>query len=234
MLKISGTIVRDIIDGKDVSFFVFDPNDAIQKHHMEGQFYEREELELISKFWRADRAFLDIGSNVGNHAIFASKFLSTPKIIVFECNLLAIDMLRINLLLNKCDNVDTRFLGVAVGAADDLVRVVQDPFDNNLGGASVEIDGQGDTVILPADSVLQGESIGFVKIDVEGLEMEVLSGLSDTIRRWRPHMFIEVMDKNAEAFLAWVANSSYHVAGTIQRYPAVVNYLVLPGAAAEA
>jgi len=231
MLRLGGTIVHHTHEGKELYFFVLDPDDAIQRHHMEGQFYEREELDLISKFWRADRSFVDIGANVGNHSIFVSKFLSTPKIIVFECNPIAIDMLRINLRLNRCDNVDTRFLGVALGAADDLVRVVPDAMANNLGGASVATDADGDTVLLAADSVLAGESIGFIKIDVEGLEMEVLAGLSNSIRRWRPNMFIEVMDRNTDAFLAWLSASSYHVAGTIQRYPAVVNYLVLPGAA---
>ncbi len=229
MSAISGTIVRHVIEGREISFFVVDPFDAIQKHHLEGKFYEQEELALISEFLSADRAFIDIGTNVGNHAIFVAKLRRCAKVIVFEPNPAAIEILRINLLLNRCDNVDTRFLGVALGAGDGAVRVVADPRPHNLGGAGVAEDPGGDVVLMAADGLLAGESVGFIKIDVEGLELEVLAGLKTTIQRWRPVMFVEVMQDNTEVFMTWVAASPYHVGGTIQRYEGVLNYLLLPG-----
>jgi FkbM family methyltransferase len=233
MSKVSGTIVRHIIEGREISFFVVDPLDAIQKHHLDGMFYEQEELALISQFLRADRAFVDVGANVGNHAIFVSKLRRSSKVIVFEPNPVAIEILRINLLLNQCENVDTRFLGIALGASDNIVRVVDDPRPHNLGGAGVAMDVDGDVVLMAADSLLAGESVGFIKVDVEGLELQVLEGLKDTIRRWRPTMFVEVMEDNTDAFLAWVSNSPYHVGGTIRRYEGVLNYLLLSGAGTQ-
>jgi FkbM family methyltransferase len=230
MAKIEGTIVHGVVDGQAVSFFVIDPFDAIQKHHLEGEFYEREELDMISMFMRSDRTFIDIGANVGNHAVFVSKFFSAPKIIVFEPNPVAIDVLRINLLLNRCDTVDTRYLGVALGASEDRVRIVPDARGNNLGGAGVEIDDGGDTLLVAADDLLLNEPVGFIKMDVEGMELATLAGLDKTIQRWRPNMFIEVMEANTEAFMSWAAASRYHVAGTIQRYAGVVNYVLLPDA----
>jgi FkbM family methyltransferase len=229
MSAISGTVVRHVIEGRELSFFVVDPFDAIQRHHLEGLFYEQEELEMISPFLRADRAFVDIGANVGNHAIFVAMLRRSSKVIVFEPNPAAIGILRINLLLNRCDNVDTRFLGVALGGASGRVRVVDDPRPNNLGGAGVATAPAGDVPLMAADSLLAGESVGFIKVDVEGLELEVLAGLEQTIQRWRPVMFVEVMQANTEAFMAWVAASPYHVGGTIQRYEGVLNYLLLPG-----
>ena len=110
-------------------------------------------------------------------------------------------------------------------------RIVPDPLSNNLGGASVEIDDGGNTILVAADDLLLNEPIGFIKIDVEGMEMATLAGLDRTIQRWRPNMFIEVMEANTEVFLSWTAASSYHVAGTIQRYAGVVNYVLLPDAA---
>ncbi len=227
---IAGTIVRTIAGGRDIRFFVYDREDAIQRHHLKGEFYEREELEIMTQFWRTDRAFVDIGANVGNHAIYASKVLHTPKVIVFECNPFAAELLRINLLLNDLnDRVDTRFLGVALGPGEGRVRVVEDPRGNNLGGAGVADDEEGDIRMVAGDTLLAGESIGFIKIDVEGMEMEVLAGLQATIARWRPHMFIEVMDRNRDAFAAWVEASGYWFAGSAQRYEGLINYVVMPG-----
>jgi FkbM family methyltransferase len=231
MSKISGTIVSHVIEGREVRFFVVNPLDAIQLHHLEGQFYEQEELDMMSPFLRADRAFIDIGSNVGNHAIYISMFRRASKVIAFEPNPTAIEILRINLLLNPSANVDTRFLGVALGASDGVVRVVEDPRPNNLGGAGVAIDPSGGVTLVAADSLLTSESVGFIKLDVEGLELQVLEGLGDTIRRWRPNMFIEVMQANTDAFLAWVSGAAYQVAATIQRYEGVVNYLLVPATA---
>ncbi|HEX4197237.1 MAG TPA: FkbM family methyltransferase [Caulobacteraceae bacterium] len=232
MVKIDGTIVHSVVDGRAVSFFVIDPLDAIQKHHLQGEFYEREELDMIRMFMRSDRTFIDIGANVGNHAVFVSKFFTAPKIIVFEPNPVAIDVLRVNLLLNRCERVDTRYLGVALGASEDRVRIVADPRPNNLGGASVEIDDVGDTLLVAADDLLLGEPVGFIKMDVEGMEMATLAGLEKTIARWRPNMFVEVMEANTEDFMNWAAASSYHVGGTIQRYAGVMNYILLPDAPA--
>jgi hypothetical protein len=67
-------------------FFIESETDLIQEHHKCGRLYEREELEIIQKHSNGAGAFLDIGANVGNHAIFFAKVLQAPKVFVFEAN----------------------------------------------------------------------------------------------------------------------------------------------------
>jgi FkbM family methyltransferase len=229
VLTQAGIVVTTSIEGREVRFFVANRNDSIQSHHLKGEFYEKEELAIMRKHWRGDRAYLDIGANVGNHACYVSLYLDTTKIIVFEPNPPALEVLRLNLTLNKCANVDTRFLGVAVGATTGRVKLVPDPkHPNNLGGTSAETDVSGDTPLVPADDLLSVESIGFIKIDVEGMEMEVLSGLERTIRRWRPNLFIEVRDRNADAFAEWAKSHQYQVVEKFARYLNICNYMTVP------
>jgi len=64
------------------------------------------------------------------------------------------------------------------------------------------------------------------------METEVLSGLHETIRRWRPTIFIEVWESKQRAFLDWCARESYHIVDTYQRYQGIQNYLIKPVAAA--
>ena len=52
-------------------------------------------------------------------------------------------------------------------------------------------------------------NIGFVKIDVEGHEVEVLKGAAATIGESRPTVLIEVRDRNLPAVDSWFLNFSY-------------------------
>jgi FkbM family methyltransferase len=228
-----GSVVETLIENRVIRFFVANQNDSIQQYHFKGEFYEREELALMSRYWRPDRVYADIGTNVGNHALFVSKFLDCSKIIVFEPNPPALAVLRLNLLLNHCDRVDTRYLGLALGAEEGLASLCPDPkHPDNLGGTSAVLAPNGDTVVIPGDEVLRGESVGFLKIDIEGMEMEVLKGLEKTISRWRPNIFIEVRHPYKPAFQDWMRRHFYEVAGTYDRYTGMSNFMIVPVSAA--
>jgi FkbM family methyltransferase len=221
--ELSGTIVSYRIEGLIIHFFITNRNDWIQYNQCRGDFYERDGLELIRLHCPPERAFVDIGANIGNHAVFVSKFCGVPDIIVFEPNPIAIRLLRINLSLNSCSNVDTHYLGLALGSEPKQLRVF-DPSPDNLGGAQMIEDCQGDVKCIPGDEVLLQRPIGFIKIDVEGMEFDVLKGLRETILRWRPNIYIEVKHEAREALRAWCEKFGYD----IRKALAWDNYLLLP------
>jgi FkbM family methyltransferase len=222
-----GIIVQTTIDGERIRFFVTNCDDAIMKFHYQGAFYETEELDLIKRHYTRGGTFVDIGANIGNHAIYVSRFTKAPRIVVFEPNPAAISILRKNLALNPCTNIDTAFLGVALGARKGRLRP-ETPDTNNLGGTCYHEDDLGGVQAVDGDALLLDEPIGFMKIDVEGMEIEILSGLHETIRRWRPTIFIEVWDSKAPAFQDWCTRESYRVVDTYQRYDGIQNYLIKP------
>jgi FkbM family methyltransferase len=227
------TIAETKIGGETIRFFVTNRDDSIMNFHYRGVFYETEELDLIRQHYTHGGTFVDIGANIGNHAIYISRFVKSPKIIVFEPNPTAISILKKNLALNQCNNVDTRFLGTALGAGKSRLRQ-ETPNANNLGGTCYYEDKSGGIEAIDGDSLLLNEPVAFIKIDVEGMEAEVLSGLHETIRRWRPTIFIEIWDFKLRAFLDWCARESYRVVDTYQRYQGLQNYLIKPCAAPPA
>ena len=111
-------------------------------------YYDDLPAELLDELWRrfiealaplrangqlhADAA-VDVGANVGNHAIFAAKFCDLSDLVVFEPNPESIRLLEINLALNGCAHVDTRFLGLALGSANRMLSL-SEPVRDNLGG----------------------------------------------------------------------------------------------------
>ena len=80
---------------------------------------------------------------------------------------------------------------------------------------------------VTGDAVLFDTAICLIKIDVEGMEFDVLSGLEGTIERSRPVIFIEVWPgRAAEAQLSeWCTRFAYVVIREFEHY----NYLLVPG-----
>ena len=224
-------------EGREIVFWIENAADQIQREHRRGQFYELEELHIIRTHAGSSKVFYDIGSNVGNHLVYMGKILGAELIVPFEANPKAVATLRKNITANGLDAiVDSRMLGLGVGAGDE-VRQVFSRHANNLGAARLkkykpeqaEEDGFFEKVEVRAlDSLDLARDPDFVKIDVEGMELDVLSGMSRCIARSRPAMFIEVSTHNIEGFLSWVERHDYSVAETFTRYQSSVNYMVAP------
>jgi FkbM family methyltransferase len=221
-----GQIVRAFISSQEIYFFVTNPEDSISKFHNAGVFYEREELDIIARHFRGG-VFVDIGAHFGNHALYVSRFLDPSKIIVFEPNPLAIDVMRIHFALNRCTNIDTRFLGIALAASEGRLKAVS-PDPNNLGHTMFYPAPDARVLALPGDALLLNEPVNFIKLDVEGMELEILVGMSGTLARWRPTIFVEVWARHDEAFRGWCDVNAFRIAEEYQRYDEIQNYLILP------
>jgi FkbM family methyltransferase len=224
---IAGTIAECTIDRVPLRFFVRNANDHIQNYNLRGCFYEPDELKLIAQHVPQRSTIADIGSNIGNHALFFEKFLAAKSVILFEINPEAIEILKINQSLNACTTWDDQYLGYALAASNGRMKKMVYG-ENNLGATQFCDDPQGTFMSITGDSVLSSRRVDFIKIDVEGGEMAVLHGLSETIARWRPIVFAELRDQYLNEFNIWLRKSSYQVVEKFERYVGLPNYLVKP------
>jgi FkbM family methyltransferase len=222
-----GAVTDTIVDGQNIHFFVVNESDLIQREHLAGRFYENEELAIIARHFSGG-VFVDVGCNVGNHAIYALKILNADKVIAFEPNPEALRILKANIALN---DLTTRATIHPVGLDSKPGRANFATPHNNLGATHVVRDRVQDAAIggfelVRGDDVLGGETVDFIKIDTEGLELAVLDGLSDTLSRCRPILFVEVDDRNEDAFVAFCRRTGYGIVETFKRYPINTNYLL--------
>jgi hypothetical protein len=65
------------------------------------------------------------------------------------------------------------------------------------------------------------------------MEMMVLRGLEQTIRRARPVLLLEIDDDNNAAFRDWIAPFEYEVVDEVRRYQNNTNYVLVPRAPEE-
>lgn len=223
--SVSLQLVHTRVLDEAVTFCVNMKNDPVQRNHRRGQFYEMSELTRLRTIFPEGGVFADIGANVGNHTLFAAKYLKASKVIPFEPNPKAFELLIQNVLVNGlADVVDLSMIGVGVSDEQSGGFAMQDR-DRNLGGAKM-LEGEGDLEVHRGDALLAEVTPDFIKIDVEGMEMKVLSGLSGVLERCRPVMMVEVDNDVEETFLSWVAEQGYAVLSTHQRYRLNKNHLI--------
>jgi GalNAc-alpha-(1->4)-GalNAc-alpha-(1->3)-diNAcBac-PP-undecaprenol alpha-1,4-N-acetyl-D-galactosaminyltransferase len=164
--------------------------------------YAWEELELLRSIAiqicaiSASRpVFCDVGANVGNHALYLSRYCK--NVHCFEPYPKVFARLQAQIQRNGLQNINLH--PVALGNSDGMVRFFEPP-DSNLGMGSICVPppGGSGSVSVP---VVRGDdcfaSFGIerchvLKIDVEGAEVDVLRGLRATIQRDRPVILMEL------------------------------------------
>jgi FkbM family methyltransferase len=135
---------------------------------------------------------LDVGANIGAHTVPMAQIVGNSGMVVaFEPQRILHQMLCANLALNALPNVWT----FCAGAGREIGTLRVPPLDysatHNFGGISLSGGSEGEVVqILPLDA-LPLSACHFIKIDVEGMEREVIAGAKNLIAKWRPLLYVE-------------------------------------------
>ena len=182
---------------------------------------------LLRGMRREGAVFLDVGANVGNHTVaLAGDF---DRVIAVEPNPEVFAALELNVRTNARAEVVALNCGLAgepgelpfeivqghLGASGFAAGSAADP--PSRAGAAI------DRVVLPVrtgDDVVTehlraGEHLAFVKIDVEGLEAEVLDGLRAAIRQ---HLPVVGFEFNGEIAGDWFTGHEVLVAYTFHEF----------------
>ena len=171
--------------------------------YIERQYYAfgmRDEIEIIKQLSDPYKVALDIGANKGTWTIFLNRYFS--HVYCFEP------------IPQLCDHLTNRFSGFNVSvencALGDIngVLCLNIPYIRNK-----QLDTRSSLVKNFNNELIMGEkvsrvdsievmirtldefkinNVGFIKIDVEGSELQVLQGGKETIKRNRPNMIIEI------------------------------------------
>jgi len=164
--------------------------------------YEKEELALYRKVLKnlyKDPLMLDIGSNNGSHSLYLSRYCN--KIFSFEPDKRIYKLLIKNLQQNRIKNIKT--FNLAISDLNKKNRIFYSSNDFNLGTGSLNKDHNLKNKKEIFVSTLKGDQIcnkvskvDFIKIDVEGHELNVLEGLRKTIEEFSPTIALEISNKS--------------------------------------
>lgn len=176
--------------GRSVTFQFQDPTDYIAKKIIESKvFYELDVLEEISRLGVGDGLFVDAGANIGNHSLFFSIILDR-EVAAFEPAEEAFSQLIRNIRLNRAEGlVSCHRMALGAESGRGYMKIVA----GNLGASSFSHDADGGVELETLDSVLyeRKQPIALIKIDVEGLEVDVLQGAVKILGRDMPLLIVE-------------------------------------------
>ncbi|NEP41761.1 MAG: FkbM family methyltransferase [Okeania sp. SIO2H7] len=217
--------------GVPVQFELTGKNLAVEVANAAGSFYELPELEFIyENLPDKNITVLDVGANVGNHLVYFSKIMNVVKVIPTEFHPVVIENLKKHIAINQVNNVDFSKLGYAIGKSRGKAVIEEHPakdwcltevstIDSSLAiAAPIEI--------VPLDELIT-EKVGFIKVDVQGSEMDALEGGRNLFFTSKPHGLIEVTKAHVKDFLKFIESIDYQTIKAFDhgRY---VNFYIQP------
>lgn len=170
---------------------------------------------------------LDVGANIGNLTVFWARLMvgasDSPwgRVIAFEPQEWPFYALCGNIALNNCFNAQAHRM--ALGNRGGVIAV---PFHHpltphNFGGVSLNTkSAQSDDIPIATIDELGLARVDIIKIDVEGMEPDVLAGAAETIKKHRPIIVAETICCGAKAIRDAVEPLGYvlvmeHAANTL-------------------
>ncbi len=177
-------------EGQVFTFAHDDENDHIfQAIKNSGSFYELSLLAALREYIAPDDFVIDIGANVGNHSIFFAGAVGC-RVLAFEPNPRASRLLRHNIASNRLTGRVT-VLEHGLGRRDIQGASLHARLKNNLGAVCLSENEPGDIEIKRLDSIALPQPPKLIKIDVEGMEADVIAGAADVLEAHRPVVCVE-------------------------------------------
>ncbi len=150
------------------------------------------EAEFFSQVLRPGSWALDVGANIGAHTVlFAQKVSPKGAVIAFEPQRVIHELLSTNLMLNGLLNVIPRHAAAGSKEGTLMVPAVNYGVEGNYGCLGLGKYTEGEPVPIEVIDRLDLPACHLIKVDVEGMELEVLKGAEATIRRHKPVLYVE-------------------------------------------
>lgn len=152
------------------------------------------EVQIMTRYLNQDSVYLDIGTNIGYHALAIHKYIGCA-IQGFEPH-----PDHFTIAAYNCREKPIRIYNTALGNTNGTINMKRfDPeVQGNYGEVSVDKSDDGVPVtMIKLDQLEELTRVDLMKIDVEGFEFQVLQGGTETILKHKPVIFYEAIEKEA-------------------------------------
>ncbi|MBI3773090.1 MAG: FkbM family methyltransferase [Gammaproteobacteria bacterium] len=182
-----------VVKGK-YGHIVYNKNDiyigrAVEKY---GEFSEAE-VELFRQLCQPGDVVVEVGANIGTHTmVLAAMVGNQGRVYAFEPQRIVYYTLCANMALNSIENAYCFQMAAGLEEGTILLPGIRYDQEGNFGGVEVNKFDYGDKVrVVKLDDFLEPPKLKLLKIDVEGMEHDVISGAKALISRYKPALYVE-------------------------------------------
>jgi len=187
--------------------------------------FARSLLDLRRRHFGDGVFAIDGGANIGVHTVeWARHMHGWGRVLGFEAQEVVYYALAGNLAINNCLNARVRL--AALGEQPGTLVVPQPDYFSHASFGSLELrqrDGgenigqpisyearDGASVPLASIDSLGLDRVDLIKLDVEGMELEVLRGAMGTLRRFKPMLSVEILKSDAALIRGMLGELGYN------------------------
>lgn len=168
---------------------------------------------------------VECGANVGAHTLcLAQRVGVSGAVVAYEPQRFVFQLLCANLAMNEVLNVYPRLAAAGAAPGGINVPVLDFAAPNNVGGLALGGEG-GERVPVETIDALGLPRLKLLKVDVEGMEADVLAGAADTLKRLKPVLYVENdRVENSARLIRLIQESGYRLWWHLPRYFNPDNY----------
>lgn len=170
----------------------------------------------VCKTLPEDFLFVDVGSNQGVVSIPLAYAFKNARFLAFEVQKKLFHALCGTIVLNEYDNLEVFNCGLGDSAKTLTIEKVN--YNDSWDYGILSLVDQEKIKSKPHDTVeihpldyFELDRLDFIKIDVEGMELEVLEGGRSTIERYRPWAYIEFWNVDTGQLKSWFDSKDYTI-----------------------
>ena len=168
--------------------------------------YSELELNIILNFINEGDIVFDIGANIGCFTVpMAKKVGSKGKVISFEPQPFIKKLLLENIKSNNIDNVKIMNQGLGLKEQIFILEDIDYSKTGNFGGVGLTTDNSPFTKmkskrkhqikVVKLDKFLYLKKCNFLKIDAENMDLDILKGGKNFLKKFRPTLWVENQKK---------------------------------------
>jgi FkbM family methyltransferase len=209
--------------------------DVVANTIKNGGYFEQEIIDVAKMYIKEGTTVLDVGANFGQMSIVFSKLAgSAGKVYSFEAEPTINEILKKNIAVNNCSNVE--IISGAVYNENGKKIVFPEPdfkrFDS-YGSYGVDPNAHSGRTVetLMIDSLDIKTPVSFMKVDIQGSDLFALQGAVKTIQYHQMPVLFEFEEQFQQEFKTSFNDYAEFVRSVNYRFASVtngINFLILP------
>lgn len=172
--------------------------DSSQKHIITTHtFWEEKCLKKVQPYIPEDAVIIDVGANIGNHSLFWASHTKAQKIYAFEPIPDTFNTLIKNI---KVNHLEDKIVALNIGLSNAKSKAeILFSVPDNPALTSIKQSDTGNLFVDKLDNIhIKENRVDLIKIDVEGHERFVIEGARETIKKYKPIIWIEFWERSFE------------------------------------